>query len=507
MSRVVLIPAGIDIDVIFERNNIRQDRSKSRLKDYIYYFLSRVVTHHSNYELFLEDDGFRPISTNKLKTLFCSRNRDRVIKMLKDPEDPIVEDNGSYQVGNYTKSYRLTEKYRTGEVEFKTLGKKFSEKIIQLEVVDPSRPDYGFLEKQFHDNRLEFSSDFDKYLSQMGLSLLSKSTNEFQINLIHNKIGGLLRYQEYLKSGFFQVNHSYSNHRFTSILTSIPKVTRNFLQIGGSPLVEVDLGSSQPYLLAVILKGLDQSVISDNPLESDKSITGSTFSISEYIINTSNDLLNKVYPFMLPAFSGLSPSQKESVRGYCSAPYDQDFYQWLVDQTGNKIKREDVKNMFMYFLFDDNFNHRNHIEVIKEIGVQFPGVNHFIGLMHNKFGKSDFAKFLQMIESHLLINLILRGFHEHYPHIPIFTIHDAILTTEEFAQLIQNHLEERLIELTSIQPRLNIKSPAPFKTILEESINKRWKEIKNIKKKSQYSKLKHSVFSSNIERGKKFLSD
>lgn len=210
---------------------------------------------------------------------------------------------------------------------------------------------------------------------------------------------------------------------------------------------------------------------------------------------------------MLPAFSGLSPSQKESVRGYCSAPYDQDFYQWLVDQTGNKIKREDVKNMFMYFLFDDNFNHRNHIEVIKEIGVQFPGVNHFIGLMHNKFGKSDFAKFLQMIESHLLINLILRGFHEHYPHIPIFTIHDAILTTEEFAQLIQNHLEERLIELTSIQPRLNIKSPAPFKTILEESINKRWKEIKNIKKKSQYSKLKHSVFSSNIERGKKFLSD
>lgn len=502
MSKVVVIPAGVDLDIIFERNYIRQTRSKSRLKDYIYYFLSRVVTHQFNYELYLKYDGFRPISSKKLNVLFASRNRDRVIKMLSDPEDPIIENNGSYQVGCYTKAYRLTKKYRTGQIEFRTLGKEFSEKLIHLEVVDPSRPDYDFLELQFHHHKLDLSEDFENYLNEMGKSLLREAKNEFQINLIYNKIGGLIRYQEYLKSGFFQVKHSNANHRFTTILTMMPKELRNFLQLGGSSLVEVDLGSCQPYLLAVLLKELD----GDEKMGNRSNTTSKPiFSLNDYLINIDNELINKVYPFMLPAFSCLSPSQKDSVRDFYSAPFHEDFYQRIADQSENRIKRNEVKGSFMYFLFDDNPNHRIHNEVIKEIGILFPGVNFFINLLHNKFGKSDFARFLQMIESHLLINLILREFHDHYPHIPIFTIHDAVLTTEENASCVQEFLVRRLNEMTNIQPRSKISHLSPMGTILQESISKTWRHISRVRTEAQYRKLEHSIFSSNIERGKRFL--
>ncbi|GAB2498800.1 hypothetical protein [Algoriphagus taiwanensis] len=506
VPEVVVIPAGIDMDSIFKKNNIKQERSKSRLRDYIYYFLSRVVTHQFNYELYLKYDGFRPISSQKLNVLFASRNRERVIKMLSDPEDPIIEDNGSYQVGSFTKGYRLTKKYRTGQIEFRTLGKEFSEKLIHLEIVDPSRPDYDFLKLQFHHHKLDLSEDFENYLNEMGKSLLREAKNEFQINLIFNKIGGLIRNQEYLKSGFFQIKHSNSNHRFTSIITMMPKELRNFLQLGGSSLVEVDLGSCQPYLLAVLLKQLDGIEGSEILRNGSNTSSKLKFSLNDYLIDIDNELINKVYPFMLPAFSSLSPSHKESVRDFYSAPFHEDFYQWMADQSENRIKRNEVKESFMYFLFDDNPNHRNHNEVIKEIERLFPSVNFFINLLHNEFGKSDFARFLQMIESHLLINLILREFHDHYPHIPIFTIHDAVLTNEGNASAVQEFLVRRLTEMTNIPPRSKISHPSPMGTILQESISKTWRPISRVRTEAQYQKLEHSIFSSNIERGRRFLS-
>lgn len=507
MSKVVVVPAGIELDVIFEKNNIKQERSKSRLKDYIYYFLSRVVTHQFNYELYLKDNGFRPISTKTINSLFVSRNRDRVIKMLTDPEDPIIENNGSYQVGNFTKAYRLTKKYRTGEIEFKTLGNEFSKKIARHVKIGSSRPDYGFLENQFHCHRLEFSPDFDKYLLEMGNSLLRVATNEFQIHLIFNKIGGLIRYHENLKSGFFQIIHSNSNHRFHSILTMVPKESRNFLQVKGSPLVEVDLGSCQPYLLAVLLRELDGIEGSEILKNGSNTASLSIFSLTDYLTNTDNELIGRLYPFMLPAFLELSESQKESVRDFYSAPFHEDFYQWISDQSGNRINRNEVKGSFMYFLFDDNLFHRNHNEVIQEIGNLFPGVNFFINLMHNKIGKSDFARFLQMVESHLLINLILREFHDHYPHVPIFTIHDAVLTTGENASCIQEFLVRKLTEMTSIPPKSKISYQLPVETILGESISKTWKSIRPVVKESHYLKLEPSIFSSNIHIGRNFLRD
>ena len=210
---------------------------------------------------------------------------------------------------------------------------------------------------------------------------------------------------------------------------------------------------------------------------------------------------------MLRTFSELSPSHKESIRGYYTLPFDRDFYEWVQNSAGNMVKRNKVKDNFMYFLFDGNLNHRKGNKTLQVLGDLFPGVNHFIGLVLKEFNESEFSIFLQIVESHLLINVILREFHESYPHVPIFTIHDAILTTEEFAPLIKNHLVERLKEYTSLTPRTKLTSPTPLKIVLEESINNEWTEIKKITTKKQYEKLKHTIFKSNLSRAQKFLQE
>jgi hypothetical protein len=505
MRKVVIIPKGIDLEVLFQNNGVRQERSKKRLKDKIYYFLSRVITHEGNITLHLENGGFRPIPMKKIDKIFGTRDSRYVRKILTNPNDPIIESTKSYHVGKQPKGYKLTDKYRTGLIEFKTLGEDISSKLKDSEMIDLSLPDYGFLKDQFKENKLGFSEDFKEYLYQIGNSLLKVSKSQYHQNLIFNHIGRLIVFKIKIDNEIYHLSHSNKNHRFHSVLTMLPKSSRRFLQVNGQQLMEVDLGSSQPYLLAVLLKDLDNLItIKDSSSNSNCNTEPYSSIINKpYYIN--NKFFSSLLPLLLRTFEEIPMEIRGSIRDFYEIPFHQDFYSHIRKETHDKLSRDDVKNMFMYFLFDDNKVHRYHNDVIRVMGELYPGVNQFIGTIHSEYGKSDFARFLQFFESHLLIDRVVRELNYMYPHIPLFTVHDSILTTSEFVQLIKVHLEERLFELTSIYPLVKITSPVPLKTILEEDLNAVWKSIKPVTTKQKYLKKSNSIFSSNLLCGKEFL--
>lgn len=506
MRKVVIIPKGIDLVELFSKNGVRQERSKKRLKDKIYYFLSKVVTHDQNINLYIRDNGYRTISMKKMDELFGSRDSRYVLKILTDPNDPIVESNNSYQVGKNSKGYKLIEKYRTGEIEFKTLGEDISIKLKELEIDDPSLPDYSFLMNQFYQNKLELSNEFIDYLTQLGTSLMKVSNNEYHENLIYNHIGKLLVYQRKIEIGQYYFSLSHKNHRFYSILTNLPRSMRGFLQIDDKQLIEVDLGSSQPYILAILLKELDYLTnIKNNYTSLDNCNTGTYTPIYTYLNSINNNLIYSLLPFMLRTFKEIPKEIKSSIKDFYQIPFHNDFYNYIKNKTGDKVSRDEIKEMLMFFLFDDNTTHRYHNKVIKVMNELYPGVNHLINSIHKEFGASNFSKFLQMLESHLLINLVIREIHDLYPHVTIFTVHDSVLTTSEFTQLIKDHLEKRLFEITSIYPRVKIKSPVPLKMVVEEDLNKIWSDIKSVNTKQKYSKKSVSIFYSTLLHGKKFF--
>ena len=161
----------------------------------------------------------------------------------------------------------------------------------------------------------------------------------------------------------------------------------------------------------------------------------------------------------------------------------------------------------MYVLFDDNKNHRNHNPNIQVIKNEFPGVDRWLTEAHKVIGKTGFAHLLQRAEAYLLLNTVCREINEQFPDIPLFTIHDALLSHEEHIPVITSHLKKRLTQITGVSVGVKIKRP---QIVLEPQIGDiedAWKHIQPITTAQKFDKVSGGVFSSNVKRGSDFLKN
>jgi hypothetical protein len=161
----------------------------------------------------------------------------------------------------------------------------------------------------------------------------------------------------------------------------------------------------------------------------------------------------------------------------------------------------------MFVLFEDNQNHRNHNSNIRIIQKEFPGVDKWIQQAHKIIGKRRFAYLLQRAESYLLLNLACREFNQRYPNIPLFTIHDAILTHPEYIPFLTSSLIERLKTITGVVAGVKVKYPQIVPEPQIEDIETSWESISPITTIQKFNSISHSVFSSNVKRGSEFLKN
>jgi len=132
-------------------------------------------------------------------------------------------------------------------------------------------------------------------------------------------------------------------------------------------------------------------------------------------------------------------------------------------------------------------------------------VNKWINQMHDSIGNSKFSYLLQRAESYLLLNVVARQFHDKYPTAPLFSIHDALLTHEEYLPDLQRLIQENYRRLTGIDVGSRIK---PEKLNLKpklEDIDEVWRKIRPIRDREKFEKVRDGVFMSNIRRGAEFL--
>jgi hypothetical protein len=103
--------------------------------------------------------------------------------------------------------------------------------------------------------------------------------------------------------------------------------------------------------------------------------------------------------------------------------------------------------------------------------------------------------------------VVSREFHNQYPSIPIFTIHDALYTYEEYIPELTRLILERFHEITGVKPGVKVKNeyrnPGPHKKDLE----KEWSKIKKITTLKKYQKISGGVFKSNLDRASEFLKN
>ncbi len=550
----ILINLSFNVAELVDALNTSPTRA-TNLKYKIYYFLSLLTDSNDNYRLNEKTGGYHKLCSSELKKVLGNKDFYLIRELLLNQEDPIIEVDNSWHNPNSKKSigfcqgYRITPKYNSGEVEYKTLPLKLSKTVIKSafkqQIMTDSTPDYKFLLDQIEHNTLSFDPSVYKYVNNFGQQLLQRvrDYNEYQLRLIHNLIGRWLYYIQQIESGKAWKKVSNKNHRLNSSVTNLPKLLRPFMLFNGAPLQCVDISSCQPYILSSVMQSrfyqevnegynlktiypelymelvdngsIDNSIIysissssSSNGIQYYTSHTG--YTTNTYSINISNSS-----SFMWCNF--FTTTELDSINRYTLSPFYMDFYTHILDRyytynntpvrTVNKDDREKLKNTMMFVLFDDNQNHRNNNQQIQIFQTVFPGVEKWINQIHKLIGKQRFSYLLQRTESYLLLGVICKEFNTMYPNAPLLTIHDGVFTTEEYVKKLNLFVLKRLNELTGVLAGCKIKTYQIDHNPQIKDVEKEWDKIKAIETEEKYNKNSNGVFTSNIKRGSDFLAN
>ncbi len=545
---IIQISSSINVAGLVDALKVSPTRA-ANLKHKIYYFLSLITDTNDNYRLNTDNGGYHNLCSSELKQVLGNKDFYFIRELLLNPEDPIIEMDKSWYNPNgksrngYCQGYRLTQKYNTGEVIYKTIPHKLAKIILKQEIDkdgNTATPNYKYLLNQFKRNTLTFDPLVYNYLINFGnqLMLRVRNNNPYQLNLIYNLIGRWLYYIEQIKDSGVWSKVSDKNHRLNSSITNLPRLLRPFLLCNEEPLTCVDISSSQPYILSSVIQSRFYNDISDGynlysiypDLYKELIDLGNIGCIDSSTTYSSNNGLNYYYSYSSTTSNTystttthsssfmwcnfFSTTELESIRRYTRSPFNSDFYTYVLDRyysytnTPSNIQtndRDKLKGTIMYVLFDDNQNHRNNNQQIQIFQSVFPGVDRWINQVHKIIGKQRFSYLLQRAESYLLLNVICREFNNQFPAAPLITIHDGVFTTHEYVQNLNSFVLRRLYDLTGVLAGCKIKASQIDPNPQIQDVNTEWSKIEPIVNEEKYLKNINGVYSSNITRGSEFL--
>lgn len=118
------------------------------------------------------------------------------------------------------------------------------------------------------------------------------------------------------------------------------------------------------------------------------------------------------------------------------------------------VTRNTAKIAVLQAFFSDNrFIGTKEAEPKKLFSKLFPSVYKVYATIKRK-DKTLLAILLQNIESHFIVEVIARRIAKEHPKLPIFTIHDSIVTTVGNEQIVADIMSEELIKGVGKAPSL-----------------------------------------------------
>lgn len=253
-------------------------------------------------------------------------------------------------------------------------------------------------------------------------------------------------------------------HRLHSVLTNIQKDFRNFITYGGQPLVSIDIKNCQPYLSCLLLKPEFWQRGADIPL-------------------TLYDLPENIQTLFQ------SQILEQAIKGYFDelSNHDIEQYIYLVSSGGiyeqirdianqhlkegqSRIERKDAKVLMFYLLFSSNRGQHDDptINELRRIFSTelYPKVAELFRIIKREYADAEMDKphsrlsrLLQSIESTIMLHRCCkRIWEEGRLEIPIFTIHDSIVTTCEHQEYVQAVIAEEFAKNIGVGPALSIET-------------------------------------------------
>jgi len=277
----------------------------------------------------------------------------------------------------------------------------------------------------------------------------------------NKKLFAVLHSQKIKNKEFWFTRNFESDRRLHSPITNLPKKIRKHLRFKGDKLESVDIKCSQPFFLIYFIEEVYKEIVEErkknytimfeNILQIEKIIFSKDF-VSEY-----SQLKNAILHDDLYSFLGekLYPDTIIELKRNEFIGCRQNKYRTIVSYNN---PRELMKKTILRFLYVNTNNNRYLTEDeidFRLIESNFP----YFSLLLKVFKKNDhkrLSKILQNIESHCILDYVTKELSLQYPEMPLFTIHDSVITTESWNKKVNLKLQmERLIyNYTGLKPQL-----------------------------------------------------
>ena len=475
---IFFLPAALDLDAIIAQNPVCFHPFKPDKLAYILHKISSIPATNKNLDII---DGFVSIYSRALQDVVD--NYKQYIDYAIDAG--IIERNNSYQVGGGSKSCRFTAAYQGELTEYtptdftliqnlrhyrenqkKTVVKHdYLTKWFNPKLKIDTKKVERFLEEEWqlkNDNEdlWEWDASRKKYKSPYQQLLCSKLS------------------AEYIARGEYNLKIDDNVHRFHSNLTNMRGLVRNALTYDGQNLVAIDIKNSQPYFSLLLLQENFWNANSDakkdlfllksssnvDPQDSFRSFqryskeiqrnkTLKLKNIKHNIKQTSIIMLGETMATLI------NKGLKEDKNRFVDLVTTGALYEYLetafkCDLNMLNVTRTTAKIAVLQAFFSDNrFIGTEEAAPKKLFSKLFPSVYKVYAAIKRK-DKTLLAILLQNIESHFIIEVIARRIAKEHPKLPLYTIHDSIVTTVGNEELVAAIMKEELTKGVGKAPSL-----------------------------------------------------
>ncbi len=389
------------------------DKKEVKFLEQYYYFITRISS-NKIYNKKNKDD-YVHLKFDYLRNIINDRRiikvRDNLIKMN------ILEVNHSYQVGNYSKSFKLTDEYaNTRSFSKHLISSNLTNKIHKNSFSDFSNNiDKTInLEDVLNNNNISMlTTTYDSYFFSKYKSLIEDITIEEKqvkdyletLNLDNKQYYNYSEAIERFIDKDFYIKIDIRSGRVYTNITNFPSVLRKFLKYKNNELIEIDIANSQPLLFSLLLDDSKKDV--------------------------------------------------RLFKGLCESGI---FYDYFLEKYNKKFEvnkdRSEFKKMFFHkVIFCKKYMNEVYPES-KFFKTIFPNVWKSIYSMKVEDYK-NLPRQLQKKEADIIIYTVAKELLEN--NIPVFTIHDSILTIKENVSSVKTKLLKVFESDYNIIPTLTIK--------------------------------------------------
>jgi len=373
-------------------------------------------------------------------------------------------ENKQYIVGIQSKGFKYTELYETKTKAYTLTKATLVKSLLDFKEINYPCIDAGNYSATLKKSNLESAKTDFGYITKWFNSKLIIDydlADEFLINLkekeklnpvVQNPDRKYMYRQTTLLKfhmGRFSPIEDNTAGRLHSVFTQIKGVLRPFISYDGKKLIAIDIVNSQPYLSIALLNIIK---FQENKL-------------IKTIQNINPKLKTNTYPIMLvkKIINGLnSETTKLFIELVASGRFYEEFglilkKEHIIDlNLDEKETRKKTKTITFSTLFSPNtaIGYSEEIKIFKKL---FPDVFEVFKMIKVGNGHHNtLSILLQTFEANLVLHKACKIISEERPDIPIYTLHDSIITTEGNESYVYNVLKAVLTEAIGIAPELKV---------------------------------------------------